>query len=207
MPTGFLQTDGSPGGASGPAAAAVAGRWAVCGCELQSAANLLHPADAPPSSRRWWHTHCQVSRAELKTHLIELFHSRFVSEDLEQCFFCFRSEMEVEGVVVSLVHCFQTSTVALQLEDGQIRKLLWGQLPIFLFCCWILCFAKLCFARKCIKSRSIIWLFKSHCTAWRLLLSASQIEVILPADLALSTIIMCCLVESGSIRGSATVLK
>lgn len=90
MPIGFLQTDGSPGGASGPAAAAVAGRWAVCGCELQSAANLLHPADAPPSSRRWWHTHCQVSRAELKTHLIELFHSRFVSEDLEQCFFLFQ---------------------------------------------------------------------------------------------------------------------
>ncbi|XP_070819157.1 elongator complex protein 1 [Chaetodon trifascialis] len=35
------------------------------------------------------------------------------------------SEMEVDGVVVSMVHCSQTGTVALQLEDGQIRKLLW----------------------------------------------------------------------------------
>uniref|UniRef100_A0A671U8I9 Elongator complex protein 1 n=1 Tax=Sparus aurata TaxID=8175 RepID=A0A671U8I9_SPAAU len=38
---------------------------------------------------------------------------------------CFRSEIEVDGVVVSMVHCFQSGTVALQLEDGQIRKLLW----------------------------------------------------------------------------------
>uniref|UniRef100_A0A8C4ECN2 Elongator complex protein 1 n=1 Tax=Dicentrarchus labrax TaxID=13489 RepID=A0A8C4ECN2_DICLA len=36
-----------------------------------------------------------------------------------------RSETEVDGVVVSMVHCSQTGTVALQLEDGQIRKLLW----------------------------------------------------------------------------------
>ncbi|CAJ1059191.1 elongator complex protein 1 [Xyrichtys novacula] len=36
-----------------------------------------------------------------------------------------RSEVEVDGVVVSVVHCSQTGTVALQLEDGQIRKLLW----------------------------------------------------------------------------------
>uniref|UniRef100_A0A3Q3VQI1 Elongator complex protein 1 n=1 Tax=Mola mola TaxID=94237 RepID=A0A3Q3VQI1_MOLML len=36
-----------------------------------------------------------------------------------------RSEVEVDGVVVSLVHCSQTGTVALQLEDGQIRKLHW----------------------------------------------------------------------------------
>lgn len=36
-----------------------------------------------------------------------------------------RSEMEVDGVVVSLAHCSQTGTVALQLEDGQIKKLLW----------------------------------------------------------------------------------
>nr|XP_020449669.1 elongator complex protein 1 isoform X2 [Monopterus albus] len=36
-----------------------------------------------------------------------------------------RAEMEVDGVVVSMVQCSQTSTVALQLEDGQIRKLLW----------------------------------------------------------------------------------
>lgn len=50
-------------------------------------------------------------------------------------FLRFRSEIEVDGVVASLVHCSQTGTVALQLEDGQIRKLLWGQLPIFLFCC------------------------------------------------------------------------
>ncbi|KAK2848777.1 hypothetical protein Q5P01_008611 [Channa striata] len=36
-----------------------------------------------------------------------------------------RSEIEVDGVVVSMVHCSQTRTVALQLEDGQLRKLLW----------------------------------------------------------------------------------
>uniref|UniRef100_A0A3B4Z003 Elongator complex protein 1 n=1 Tax=Stegastes partitus TaxID=144197 RepID=A0A3B4Z003_9TELE len=36
-----------------------------------------------------------------------------------------RSTVEVDGVVVSMVHCSQTGTVALQLEDGQIRKLLW----------------------------------------------------------------------------------
>lgn len=40
---------------------------------------------------------------------------------------CFRCEVAVEGIVVSMVHCLQTGTVALQLEDGQIRKLLWGQ--------------------------------------------------------------------------------
>uniref|UniRef100_A0A8C4E9W9 Elongator complex protein 1 n=1 Tax=Dicentrarchus labrax TaxID=13489 RepID=A0A8C4E9W9_DICLA len=34
-------------------------------------------------------------------------------------------DTEVDGVVVSMVHCSQTGTVALQLEDGQIRKLLW----------------------------------------------------------------------------------
>uniref|UniRef100_A0AAQ5ZMD6 Elongator complex protein 1 n=1 Tax=Amphiprion ocellaris TaxID=80972 RepID=A0AAQ5ZMD6_AMPOC len=33
--------------------------------------------------------------------------------------------VEVDGVVVSVVHCSQTGTVALQLEDGQIRKLVW----------------------------------------------------------------------------------
>ncbi|XP_045886110.1 elongator complex protein 1 [Micropterus dolomieu] len=36
-----------------------------------------------------------------------------------------RSEIEVEGVVINMVHCSQTGTVALQLEDGQIKKLLW----------------------------------------------------------------------------------
>ncbi|KAM6999828.1 elongator complex protein 1 [Tautogolabrus adspersus] len=36
-----------------------------------------------------------------------------------------RSEVEVDGIVISTVHCSQTGTVALQLEDGQIRKLLW----------------------------------------------------------------------------------
>ncbi|XP_061580732.1 elongator complex protein 1 [Cololabis saira] len=36
-----------------------------------------------------------------------------------------RSRVEVGGVVVSLVHCSRTGSVALQLEDGQIRKLLW----------------------------------------------------------------------------------
>ncbi|XP_030594916.1 elongator complex protein 1 isoform X2 [Archocentrus centrarchus] len=35
------------------------------------------------------------------------------------------SEVEVDGVVVSVVHSSQTGTVALQLEDGQMRKLLW----------------------------------------------------------------------------------
>lgn len=43
---------------------------------------------------------------------------------------CSRREVEVDGVVVSTVHCLRTGTVALQLEDGQIRKLLWG--PCFL---------------------------------------------------------------------------
>ncbi|XP_062249522.1 elongator complex protein 1 [Platichthys flesus] len=36
-----------------------------------------------------------------------------------------RWEIEVDGVVVSMVHCSQTGTLALQLEDGQIRKVLW----------------------------------------------------------------------------------
>ncbi|XP_034453513.1 elongator complex protein 1 [Hippoglossus hippoglossus] len=36
-----------------------------------------------------------------------------------------RCEIEVDGVVVSMVHCSQTGTLALQLEDGQIRKVLW----------------------------------------------------------------------------------
>uniref|UniRef100_A0A3P8PZ67 Elongator complex protein 1 n=1 Tax=Astatotilapia calliptera TaxID=8154 RepID=A0A3P8PZ67_ASTCA len=39
--------------------------------------------------------------------------------------FCLRSEVEVDGVVVSVVHSSQTGTVALQLEDGRIRKLIW----------------------------------------------------------------------------------
>lgn len=39
----------------------------------------------------------------------------------------FRWEAEVDGVVVTLVHCIQSGTVALQLEDGQLRKLIWGQ--------------------------------------------------------------------------------
>lgn len=42
-------------------------------------------------------------------------------------FCCLRTEVDVDGVVVSVAHCAQTGTVALQLEDGQIRKLLWGQ--------------------------------------------------------------------------------
>uniref|UniRef100_A0A671U958 Elongator complex protein 1 n=1 Tax=Sparus aurata TaxID=8175 RepID=A0A671U958_SPAAU len=49
---------------------------------------------------------------------------------------CFRSEIEVDGVVVSMVHCFQSGTVALQLEDGQIRKLLWGQSQTLFFYCF-----------------------------------------------------------------------
>ncbi|KAF7658016.1 hypothetical protein LDENG_00019130 [Lucifuga dentata] len=36
-----------------------------------------------------------------------------------------RSQVEVDGVVVTVVHCSQSGTVALQLEDGRIRKLLW----------------------------------------------------------------------------------
>uniref|UniRef100_A0A7N9ARD8 Elongator complex protein 1 n=1 Tax=Mastacembelus armatus TaxID=205130 RepID=A0A7N9ARD8_9TELE len=35
------------------------------------------------------------------------------------------SEIEVDGVVVSMVQCCATGTVALQLGDGQIRRLLW----------------------------------------------------------------------------------
>lgn len=48
---------------------------------------------------------------------------------------CFRSEVQVDGIVVCMVHCSQTGTVALQLEDGQIKKFLWGVLLIFFFCC------------------------------------------------------------------------
>ncbi|XP_038147078.1 LOW QUALITY PROTEIN: elongator complex protein 1 [Cyprinodon tularosa] len=36
-----------------------------------------------------------------------------------------RSQIEVEGVVISVVYSSQTRTMALQLEDGQIKKLLW----------------------------------------------------------------------------------
>ncbi|KAM8909960.1 elongator complex protein 1 isoform 2-T2 [Spinachia spinachia] len=36
-----------------------------------------------------------------------------------------RSEMEVDGVVVSVVHCSRTGTAALQLEDGKIQRLHW----------------------------------------------------------------------------------
>lgn len=46
---------------------------------------------------------------------------------------CLRSQVEVDGVVVSVAHSSQTGSVVLQLEDGQIRKLLWGQeAPSFL---------------------------------------------------------------------------
>uniref|UniRef100_A0A672ZN49 Elongator complex protein 1 n=1 Tax=Sphaeramia orbicularis TaxID=375764 RepID=A0A672ZN49_9TELE len=44
-----------------------------------------------------------------------------------------RSAVEVAGEVISMVHCTQTGTVALQLEDGQIKKLLWGQLFTLFF--------------------------------------------------------------------------
>lgn len=40
----------------------------------------------------------------------------------------------MDGVVVSLVHSSQTGTVALQLEDGRIRKLIWGQ-QTYLYSC------------------------------------------------------------------------
>ncbi|KAM4622111.1 elongator complex protein 1 [Polymixia lowei] len=36
-----------------------------------------------------------------------------------------RSQVEVAGVVISMAHSSQTNTVALQLEDGQTRKLIW----------------------------------------------------------------------------------
>lgn len=36
-----------------------------------------------------------------------------------------RSQLEVEGVVINTAHCSQTGSIALQLEDGQIKKLLW----------------------------------------------------------------------------------
>uniref|UniRef100_A0AAX7VC62 Elongator complex protein 1 n=1 Tax=Astatotilapia calliptera TaxID=8154 RepID=A0AAX7VC62_ASTCA len=51
-----------------------------------------------------------------------------------QVIFCLRSEVEVDGVVVSVVHSSQTGTVALQLEDGRIRKLIWGQ-QTYLYSC------------------------------------------------------------------------
>uniref|UniRef100_A0A8D3DRY1 Elongator complex protein 1 n=1 Tax=Scophthalmus maximus TaxID=52904 RepID=A0A8D3DRY1_SCOMX len=50
------------------------------------------------------------------------------------CCSCLRSEIEVDGVVVSVVHCSQTGTVALQLEDGQIRRVLWGHVSSFAVC-------------------------------------------------------------------------
>uniref|UniRef100_A0A3P9L654 Elongator complex protein 1 n=1 Tax=Oryzias latipes TaxID=8090 RepID=A0A3P9L654_ORYLA len=37
-----------------------------------------------------------------------------------------RARVEVEGVVVGVTHSPQTGTVALQLQDGRIRRLLWG---------------------------------------------------------------------------------
>ncbi|XP_012717183.2 elongator complex protein 1 [Fundulus heteroclitus] len=36
-----------------------------------------------------------------------------------------RSQLEVDGVVISTVYSSQTGTMALQLEDGQIKRLLW----------------------------------------------------------------------------------
>uniref|UniRef100_A0A8C8IK33 Elongator complex protein 1 n=1 Tax=Oncorhynchus tshawytscha TaxID=74940 RepID=A0A8C8IK33_ONCTS len=39
-----------------------------------------------------------------------------------------RSHVEVEGHVISMCHSSKTGTVALQLEDGQIRKFLWDSL-------------------------------------------------------------------------------
>lgn len=116
-----LQGGASLGGAPGAAAAAVAGQRPVCGREPQSAANLLHRVGAPPCWRCRRHPHCQVSGAKLDDRLVHLQSGTGTVRS------CFRCEVEVEGVVVSMVHCLQTGTVALQLEDGQIRKLLWGQ--------------------------------------------------------------------------------
>nr|XP_061793334.1 elongator complex protein 1-like [Nerophis lumbriciformis] len=36
-----------------------------------------------------------------------------------------RCQMEVDGVVVSMAHCYSTRSMVLQLEDGRLRKLLW----------------------------------------------------------------------------------
>ncbi|XP_061644154.1 elongator complex protein 1 isoform X2 [Phyllopteryx taeniolatus] len=42
-----------------------------------------------------------------------------------------RCRLEVDGVVISLVRRCSTQSLALQLEDGRIRKLLWGQPATF----------------------------------------------------------------------------
>ena len=38
-----------------------------------------------------------------------------------------RWEVAVDGVVTSMAYSFHSRTVALQLEDGQTRKLTWGE--------------------------------------------------------------------------------
>uniref|UniRef100_A0A8C9YC56 Elongator complex protein 1 n=1 Tax=Sander lucioperca TaxID=283035 RepID=A0A8C9YC56_SANLU len=61
--------------------------------------------------------------------IYQFFHIHVVNLGLCTVCFYFRSEIEVDGVVVSMIHCSQTGTVALQLEDGRIRKLCWGESP------------------------------------------------------------------------------
>uniref|UniRef100_A0A8C9YDU8 Elongator complex protein 1 n=1 Tax=Sander lucioperca TaxID=283035 RepID=A0A8C9YDU8_SANLU len=59
--------------------------------------------------------------------IYQFFHIHVVNLGLCTVCFYFRSEIEVDGVVVSMIHCSQTGTVALQLEDGRIRKLCWDR--------------------------------------------------------------------------------
>lgn len=122
------------GGASGSAAAAVVGRGSVCGRGLQSTANLLHHVGAPPCWRCRRHSGCQVSAANLDSRLL------WFQSGIRIVRLCFRCEVAVEGIIVSMVHCLQTGTVALQLEDGQIRKLLWSQCfgGICIFACFLI---------------------------------------------------------------------
>lgn len=60
--------------------------------------------------------------SSLQTTLILLLHPDPEDEDSLSV----RSQVEVDGVVLSLVHGSQSGTVALQLEDGQIWKLLYN---------------------------------------------------------------------------------
>lgn len=92
-----------------------------------SAAGLLRPAAAAPRGRR---PGCQVSRPRPPLPRQPL--SCSAAEDgwfspSSVVFLWCRARVEVEGVVVGVTHCPQTGTVALQLQDGRIRRLLWGQ--------------------------------------------------------------------------------
>lgn len=112
----------SSGGAAGVAAAALAAGRSVPVCELRSAAELVQPVDAPSRSGHRRHALRQVRDKRKPMQQLD------DSADLSGVTLCGRSEVEVDAAVISVVHCAQTGTVALQLEDGRIRKLLWGQL-------------------------------------------------------------------------------